>query len=178
MYSLYKDEKGLSERATAILFACGFVSAAISASFVGSYADQNGRKQACLGFCVAYAVSCITMIFNSIPILFIGRVLGGISTTLMYSVFETWMVHEFQAREMAAKGMVLGRVFGWMTTVSSIVAVLSGVVGEAVVDWSGTKVAPFMAALGCLGVAFAMIANFWVCLVSPAEARCFDQIIC
>lgn len=165
MYSLYRDEKSLSERATAVLFACGFVSAAISASFVGEYADRNGRKQACLGFCAAYAVSCLTMISNSIPILFVGRVLGGLSTTLMYSVFETWMVHEFHAREMGPKGMLLSKVFGLMTTTSSVVAIVAGIVGEALVDWSGTKVAPFMAALACLGVAFVLINNLWVSLV-------------
>lgn len=162
MYSLYKDEKGLSEPTVAMLFAAGFVSAAISASFVGDLADQHGRKYACLCFCGLYAASCMSTIFNSTFPLLVGRLLGGVSTTLMFSVFETWMVSEYHARSLREKGLDIGQVFGRMTTLSSIVAIVAGVLGQFLVDSSGTKKAPFMAAALCLAVAAALINHLWV----------------
>lgn len=100
MYTLYRDEKTLPETVVAALFTTGFVSAGICASFVGSLADQHGRRAACLTFCVAYSISCLSVLSNDLMILFAGRALGGLSTTLLYSVFETWMISEYHAREL------------------------------------------------------------------------------
>lgn len=100
MYTLYKDEKSLAETVVAALFTTGFVSAGICASFVGSLADRFGRKAACLTFCVAYAASCLSVLSKDLMILFAGRALGGLSTTLLYSVFETWAIAEYHTREL------------------------------------------------------------------------------
>jgi hypothetical protein len=56
-------------------------------------------------------------------------------------------------------------MFGIMTTLNSVVAVVSGVVGEWLVQATGTKVAPFMAAVGCLVVAGGLIHRNWVTLL-------------
>jgi MFS transporter, MFS domain-containing protein family, molybdate-anion transporter len=128
---------------------------------VGSLADKYGRRLACLAFCVAYALGCLTKISNNVIILFIGRLLGGLSTTLMYSVFESWMVTEYFARDLDKSSMSLDSMFGIMTTLNSIVAIISGVVGESLVAATGTKVSPFMAAVVCLGLAFWLM-TYWV----------------
>ena len=39
-------------------------------------------------FCVTYILSCITKLTPNYSILMLGRVLGGISTSLLFSVFE------------------------------------------------------------------------------------------
>ncbi|KAF7191421.1 Molybdate-anion transporter [Pseudocercospora fuligena] len=160
MYTLYKDEKGLSESLTAALFTTGFIAAAVTASFVGSLADKHGRRLACLTFCVAYSVSCLSVLSNDLLMLFIGRALGGLSTTLLYSVFETWMIAEYHARGLS-ESLKLGDMFSSSVTLSGVVAILAGIVGEAVVGWTGTKIAPFMLAILCLGTAGAGIWNFW-----------------
>ena len=36
--------------------------------------------------------------FNNFPLLLAGRVLGGVSTSLLFSAFETWMVSEHRKR--------------------------------------------------------------------------------
>jgi MFS transporter, MFS domain-containing protein family, molybdate-anion transporter len=162
IYALYKDEKSLPERTVAMLFAAGFVAAAVSASFAGAYADRFGRRKACLFFCVAYSISCATVLSDSVAVLLCGRLLGGVCTTLLFSVFETWMVHEFHAQGMGDKGLDLGGLCGLMITCSSVVAIVSGVVGELLVGMTQTKTAPFLAAVGCLGVAFVMIRALWV----------------
>ena len=52
----------------------------------------SGRMKACLAFCVIYALSCATKLDKSLTFVLIGRFLGGISTSLFHSVFESWMV--------------------------------------------------------------------------------------
>ena len=160
MYTLYKDEKQIAESTVAALFTTGFVTAGITASFVGSLADQYGRKAACLTCCTTYGVSCLLVLSNDLFILFVGRALGGLSTTLLYSVFETWMIAEYHKRELS-RSLSLDSMFGFSVTLSGIVAIVSGVIGEAIVETSGTKTAPFIAAFFTLAVAFVGISHFW-----------------
>ncbi|EMF12748.1 DUF791-domain-containing protein, partial [Sphaerulina musiva SO2202] len=161
MYTLYKDEKMLSEAIVASLFTTGFVSAGITASFVGSLADRHGRRLACLVFCAAYSLSCLSVVSDVVPVLFIGRALGGLSTTLLYSVFETWMIAEYQSRRLGESDLTLGYMFSQSVTYSGIVAIVAGFVGEAVVSWSGTKTAPFLLAVVCLTCAAGAIRQNW-----------------
>lgn len=162
VYTLYKDEKGLAESVVAALFTSGFLAAAVSALFVGKLADRYGRRLACLVFCATYAVSCLTKISDDVIVLFVGRLLGGLSTTLMYSVFESWMVTEYYAQRLEKSNMSLSAMFGMMTTLNSIVAIVSGVVGESLVAATRTKVSPFMAAIVCLGLASWLMIRDWV----------------
>jgi MFS transporter, MFS domain-containing protein family, molybdate-anion transporter len=140
----------------------GFLAGAVSASFTGKLADRYGRRAACLAFCVIYSLSCLTLLTNDIAILFLGRVLGGVSTTLMYSVFESWMVTEFNTLFPDAPGSTLSGIFSTMTTLNSVVAIFAGIVAEWVADLSGTEKAPFMTAVGCLIAAFLAISKGWV----------------
>lgn len=146
-YALYKDEPHLPEQIVGALFAVGFLTAAASAPMVGKWADKYGRRQMCLAFCVLYALSCFTKLFTSLPVLFLGRSLGGISTTLLYSVFDAWMVHEHSARGLEGMGLPLSQIFGQMTTCSSVSAIAAGVTGQALADAFGTNVAPFLGRL-------------------------------
>lgn len=160
MYTLYKDEKGIAESTVAALFTTGFVTAGITASFVGSLADRNGRRAGCLAFCLTYSLSCLSVLSNNMFILFVGRALGGLSTTLLYSVFETWMIAEYHKRDLKSC-LSLGSMFSLSVTLSGIVAILAGLVGETIVERTGTKTSPFMAAFLCLAAAFVGIHQLW-----------------
>lgn len=141
----------------------GFLAAAISASFTGKLADKYGRRLACLAFCVIYSLSCLTLLTDDIIILFMGRAFGGISTTLMYSVFESWMVTEYNQLFPDEPGSTLSGIFSTMTTFNSVVAILAGVIAEWVNDLVGTEKAPFMTAVAVLATAFVAISQNWVC---------------
>ncbi|TVY26148.1 Molybdate-anion transporter [Lachnellula hyalina] len=160
IYTMYKDEKGLPEETVAYLFATGFLAAAISASFVGSLADRYGRRSASLFFCVAYALSCFTVLFDSIFTLFAGRILGGLSTTLLWSVIESWMVTEFHRQHLEEAGS-LSDIFGIMTTLNGAVAILAGLFAQTIADVTKTQAAPFMAAVVLLILAFGFISSRW-----------------
>jgi MFS family permease len=165
MLTFVSDEKGLAEEVVAALFMTGFLAAAISASFTGKLADKYGRKLACLAFCATYSLSCLTLQSNDLIILFMGRALGGVSTTLMYSVFESWMVTEYNVQFPDAPDSTLSGIFSTMTTLNSVVAILAGVIAEWVTDLTGTEKAPFMTAILCLVIAAAAIWKNWVGLV-------------
>ncbi|KAF6807222.1 major facilitator superfamily transporter [Colletotrichum sojae] len=161
LYSLYKNEHGISPDLVPTLFTTGFVSGAFAGYFIGSLADRHGRKASCLFFCAAYALSCLLTTMPSLPLLFVGRVLGGLGTSLLFSVFESWMVTDFHARRLGEKGLDLSRTFGLMSTVNSIVAIVSGVASEWLVSMTGTRKSPFLASIGLLVLAAGVIASQW-----------------
>lgn len=72
------------------------------------------------------------------------------------------MVADFRARRLESKGLDLGRTFGVMSTVNSVVAIGSGVVSEWVVGASGTRKAPFGLSVVVLGLAALFIYTQWV----------------
>lgn len=146
----------------AALFTTGFLAGAISALFVGSLADRYGRRTACLAYCAITILSLFSVLSDNLKVLFVGRALGGLSTTLMYTVFETWMVTEYHQRNLEQSGLKISTIFGRMITLSGVSAIVAGVLGEYLVEFTRTKTAPFMASAVCMGAAFAIIWKEWV----------------
>lgn len=69
---------------------------------------HSGRKKAALGYVVTYSLSCVTKHSPNYWVLMVGRVLGGIATSLLYSAFESWLVAEHFKR--GYSGEQLGRM--------------------------------------------------------------------
>jgi MFS transporter, MFS domain-containing protein family, molybdate-anion transporter len=159
---VYKYDKQLDERYVAALYATGFVSAAISAAVIGQLADRYGRKKACLVYCAMYSLCCLSMLSDNLSILFAGKLCGGISTTLLYSVFDAWMITEYHQRGIDQTDLSLGTLYGWLTSLNSIVAITTGVVGEILVSYTGRKVSPFLLAVVVFGGAAGWISSTWV----------------
>jgi len=57
-------------------------------------ARASGRKRLALTFCVVYSLSCLTKLSPDFWVLMFGRILAGIATSLLFSVFEAWLVCE------------------------------------------------------------------------------------
>ncbi|KAF2152210.1 major facilitator superfamily transporter [Myriangium duriaei CBS 260.36] len=160
IYAIYKYEKHLSEEKVAALYACGFIAAAVGSTFVGQIVDRGGRRLACLLYCGLYSICCLTMVSDSLPILFMGRIFGGLSTTLLFSAFDAWMIAEFQARDME-KHMSLASTFGYLSSLNCIVAVATGVIGELVVSYTGSRIGPFLLAVVFFATAALYMSSFW-----------------
>ena len=165
IYAIYKYEKEIPETMVAALYAGGFVSGAISATFVGQLADRYGRRTACLLYCLAYVLTCLTMFSNNFAVLVLGRLCGGVSTTLLYSVFEAWMITEYHSRGLQSSDLTLSSVFGYMTTLSCVVAIASGVLGDILVAELGGRVWPFVASIMCASAAAYHIWSRWVSML-------------
>ena len=123
-----------------------------------SLAPISGRKLLCLGYCVFYALGCITKLSSSFYILFFGRILCGIATSILFSAFESWMVHEHHSHDFPA--IDIGRTFYLATFGNGLVAILSGYAASAVADSFGF-VAPFMLAAVALTINFGLIYVTW-----------------
>ena len=175
---MYKYDKKLEEEIVAALYATGFVSAAVSAAFIGQLADKYGRKKACMVYCGTYAACCLSMLSDNLYVLFAGKLCGGVSTTLLYSVFDAWMITEYHQRGMEAKGLSLGTLYGWLTSLNSVVAISTGIVGEILVGYTGSKVSPFMLAASVFAATALWINSAWVSAMFPAiTSYIFGQML-
>lgn len=127
MYALYA-EYGFEHEQIASLFVAGFGSSMLFGTFAGSLADTIGRKRGALLYVAFYVASCVTKHWKSYGVLMLGRVLGGIATSLLFCVFDSWLVTEHAARGFEASW--LSSVFANAQAGNSIVAIASGVLGE------------------------------------------------
>lgn len=88
-----------------------------------------------------------------------GRLLGGLATSILFSVFESWLVSSSKSKGMTQGE--LGELLGRCTLVNGIVASASGVVSDAAVAWSGTYKSPFVASGMLLVTAGLVIRSTW-----------------
>ena len=63
----------------------------------------------------------------------IGRVLGGLSTAILFSAFESWLVGASQTVNLSSRG--LDAVFTQQTVLNSILAVFSGLISQFLADY-------------------------------------------
>ncbi|RWW04373.1 hypothetical protein GW17_00032417 [Ensete ventricosum] len=107
----------------------------------------RGRKRACITYCITYILSCITKHSPQYKVLMLGRILGGIATSLLFSAFESWLVAEHN------KAIFLG---------NGLIAIVSGLFANLLADNLGFgPVAPFDAAACLLGIGMAIILSSW-----------------
>jgi len=171
VYALY-DSYGFTKEDNAILFTAGFGSSAVFGTMIGSLADSLGRRKFAGLYCVLYVASCCTKHVNNFSVLMLGRLTGGIATSLLSSVFDSWMVSEHNRRNFGAE--LLGVTFALANTGNSIVAILAGEVGQVAADATGlTRLsdasdvyyggfcAPFDLAIALLVVCLAVMFSTW-----------------
>lgn len=132
VYKLYASY-GISTKDIAVLFVIGFGTSGITGAIIGSLADRFGRKNMCILFCIFYAVSCGTKHSQNYNILIIGRFLGGISTSILFSCFESWMVthHHFKGYPSSK----LGDTFEKAWSLNSFIAILAGIITSYAVSY-------------------------------------------
>ena len=158
VYALY-DHYNFSKQQIGILFIVGFGSSMIFGTFAGSMADRYGRRLSCQIYCVMYSISCLTKHSPDFNVLLFGRLTGGISTSILFSSFESWLVSEHNKRFFPAEWLNL--TFSLATLGNGIMAILAGQLGAMVRDAFDSLVAPFDLAIIFLIVALAMISLTW-----------------
>jgi len=157
VYALY-EAYGFVKQDIALLFIAGFSSSMLFGTFIGSIADKYGRKNMCIFFGISYSLACITKLFPSFTILLAGRILAGISTSLLFSSFESWMVYEHFKRGYSEEK--LSSTFSIATIGNGLVAIVAGLIASFASDRWG-YVAPFMVALLFLIFATLIVIFTW-----------------
>jgi len=127
VYALY-DSYGYPQHVIAILFVAGFGSSMIFGSFIGGLADSCGRRKFTVLYAVIYAGSCLTKHFKSFWFLMLGRILGGIATSLLFSVFDSWLI---RSHNDAGVSSLISKSFSAAAYGNSVVAILAGLLANA-----------------------------------------------
>lgn len=139
VYALY-SHYGYEKNNIARLYIAGFASSAIFGTFVASIADKYGRRNNAIVYCITYILSCATKHSSNFYVLLLGRILGGVAYSILFSAFEAWMVYEHHAR--AFDPSHLATTFARAQFGNGIVAILSGQLAGWFAYYYG-KVMPF-----------------------------------
>ena len=82
------------------------------------------RKMA-LAFSVIYTFCCLTKLSPNFWWLFVGRLFGGIATSMLFSTFESWYVYEHSERH-GFPSEWIGMTFSITTFWNGMIAILAG----------------------------------------------------
>ena len=157
VYELYVSY-GFSQAEIAELFVCGFASSMVVGTFVGGLADKFGRKLMCVMYSISYIAACCTKLVPEYWTLMLGRFLSGVSTSLLFSVFESWMVCEHNKQ--GFDGASLGDTFSYATFGNGLCAVIAGLVANSAAHSYG-YVAPFCIAILPLALVALVVSATW-----------------
>lgn len=141
------DGEPASTDLVARFFLMGFGTDALVGAFLGRLVDGYGRKAGSLGFVVFYSLSALSTYSNSLPVLYAGRVAGGIGTSLLFCAPEAWFVGEHQRGGHASRW--LSDTFSVAYVGDSIVAISAGQLAGSVAARGGPT-APFGISLAFL----------------------------
>mmetsp|Transcript_23011 Transcript_23011/g.38034 ORF Transcript_23011/g.38034 Transcript_23011/m.38034 type:complete len:495 (-) Transcript_23011:120-1604(-) len=170
VYALY-DAYGYSQHDIAVLFVAGFGSSMVFGSFIGGMADWGGRRRFVVIFAITYAASCITKHFKNFWVLMLGRLLGGVATSLLFSVFETWLIRSHADRKLGKE--FLSSSFSYAAYGNSVIAILAGLVANKAASFTtmepvqgelvyvGGYLNPFDIALVALVICGIACASMW-----------------
>ncbi|KAH8886939.1 MFS general substrate transporter [Thozetella sp. PMI_491] len=161
LYSLLRDEKNLDEATVASMYVTGYIGAAVAALGTGFMADRYGRRLACLVFCLIHTAAGFSVLSDNLVVLYTGRALAGVALTLLWTVFESWMVTEYNTRGLDRSSISLSRMFGLMTTSNCMAATLGGVVAHCIVLVLGSRTIPFVSGVVLEATAVVLMLRNW-----------------
>lgn len=157
VYELYVSY-GFTQQQIAELFVCGFGSSMIVGTFAGGLADKVGRKVMCVMYTVSYVIACCTKLVPEYWTLMVGRFLSGVSTSLLFSVFESWMVAEHFKQGFSPEQ--LSDTFSLSTLGNGLAAVVAGLIANTAAESYGYA-APFVVAIAPLSLIAVIIMFSW-----------------
>jgi MFS family permease len=142
----------------ASLYCLGFITGALTAPISGPLIDRFGRKKSALLYCALEVGINLLEQFPFLSGLIVSRVVGGITTNLLSTVFEAWLDTEYRSRGFAKSEYET--LMRDSVVVSNLAAIASGYLAHILAEAFG-PVGPFEGAVTCTGVAFAVIAFLW-----------------
>ena len=154
MYTLYQSY-GVNVGA---LFLTGFCSSAICGTFVGSFVDKVGTRNGCIMYCVLEILIQALEHVNDFGVLLIGRVIGGLTTSLLFSAFESWLVAKHRA--MGLSHASLEGIFASASIINGLMAIIAGIIARMSFLASG-DIGPFQVAAALTCVAMCLIVLWW-----------------
>lgn len=154
LYVLYEGY-GFS---VASLYSLGFITGALTAPITGPLIDKFGRKKAALLYCFLEVGINMLEQFPFLSGLVVSRVVGGITTNLLSTVFEAWLDTESRHRGFSEEQYET--LMRDSVVVSNLAAIASGYLAHVLAEKLG-PVGPFEGAVTCTAVAFVVVFFLW-----------------
>ena len=142
----------------ASLYCLGFLTGAVTSPFIGPFVDKIGRKKAAMLYCSLEMFINWLEQFPYFYGLIVSRVIGGITTNLLFSVFESWLVTEHRRRGYAEEK--LETILRDSVILSNLAAIASGFLAEFLAVKFG-PVGPFEGAVTCTAIALVLVSTMW-----------------
>jgi MFS family permease len=140
------------------LYSLGFVAGAITSPFIGPIVDKIGRKKSAMLYCFLEMIINYLELFPIFTGLIVSRMIGGITTNLLFSVFESWLVSEHRSRGFEEEKLEV--ILRDSTIVSNSAAIFSGYLAHCLAANLGA-VGPFQGAVVLTCVALILVWGMW-----------------
>lgn len=142
----------------ASLFSLGFVAGALATPITGPLIDKVGRRRSALLYCALEIGINLLEQYPYVITLVICRMVGGITTNLLSSVFDAWLDTEYRLQGLDKDGYEL--ILRDAVIVSNLAAIASGCLAHFLAECIGL-VGPFQGAVSCTCLAFVVIWMLW-----------------
>merc|ERR1719235_375750 len=139
------------------LFLTGFLSGAVAAGPVGFAIDKHGRRFFCIVYCVLEIIINICEHYNSFWVLWTSRILGGVTTCILFTGFESRMMSEHRKRGFPEDWSA--DTFSKCSFINGLSAIIAGILAQFCADAYG-DIGPFKAAIALTAMALVLVI-FW-----------------
>lgn len=154
LYVLYEGY-GFS---VAHLYSLGFAAGGLLSPTTGPLVDRIGRKRSAILYCLLEIFINILEQYPFLSGLIASRMIGGFTTNLLSSVFETWLDTEYRKRGFAKEKYEI--IMRDSVIVSNSAAILSGYLAHVLADHYDA-VGPFRGAVTFTAVALVVVCLLW-----------------
>lgn len=125
------DGEPVSAKLISQISLAGFCAIALFGPLMGKFSDCCGRKVGTITAALLYGLGALSTTSNSLPVLFLGRAVSGVGTSLLSSAPEAWFVSEFNHHregdeEKKPDPAWMGDTFGMAYAFDSVVAIFAG----------------------------------------------------
>ena len=135
LYAAYRRH-GLAKREIGYIYILGYAVSATIGTSAASLGDVYGHKGLVVTYGLTYALSCVLLRSSALKALVMSRVFGGVAYSLLFSSFESWVITE--ADDLKIDRSKLVKLFSVATFFNAASAVAAGLVGNAVVELTGS----------------------------------------
>ncbi|CAB9521376.1 Molybdate-anion transporter [Seminavis robusta] len=141
------------------LYCLGFVTGGLASPITGPLVDKLGRKKSAILYCLLEIFINRLEQYPILAGLIISRMIGGITTNLLSTVFDTWLDTEYRRRGIQKKGGY-EIIMRDSVIVSNLAAIGSGYLAHVLAETYGPK-GPFEGAVACTSIALVVIMFIW-----------------
>ena len=142
----------------ASLYSLGFLSGALTSPFIGPLVDKAGRRNSAVAYCALEIAINLLEQYDALAGLIFSRIVGGITTNLLFTVFESWLVTEHRKRGFSEDK--LETILRDSVVASNLSAIASGCIAHYCALLYGPT-GPFSGAVACTAVALILVATRW-----------------